>query len=173
MVLDDSDDDTVAVIDRVAAELSREGFAITVLRRSDRAGAKAGALANGLAHARGDYLAVFDADCVPDADFLQRVLPGFDADPRVGMVQGRWTFANRTASLLTRVAAVLLDGLMLVEQPVKDARGQPLHFNGTAGVWRRSCIVEAGGWRGPRSPRISSCRIAPCAADGGWFTSRT
>ena len=146
-VLDDSDDETVGVIDAVVAELRLAGAAISVVRRDDRGGAKAGALAHGQASARGDYLAVFDADFIPARDFLRRAMPHFARDPRVGMVQGRWQLLDRDRSVLARAQALVLDGLMLVEQPAKYARNQPLHFNGSAGVWRRASIDDAGGWR--------------------------
>jgi cellulose synthase/poly-beta-1,6-N-acetylglucosamine synthase-like glycosyltransferase len=145
-VLDDSDDETVARIDAVAAELRAAGTDISVLRRAERIGAKAGALAYGTERARGELIAVFDADFVPAPDFLQRVLPHFARDPKIGMVQGRWELVNRNDSLLTRAESMLLDGLMLVEQPAKAANGRPVHFNGTGGVWRRACITDAGGW---------------------------
>lgn len=146
-VLDDSDDETRDRVDAVAAELRARGVAIDVIRRAAREGAKAGALAHGLALARGEYIAVFDADFMPEPDFLRRALPRFAADPRIGMVQGRWQLVDRERSLLAQAQALVLDGLQLVEQPAKSARRQPLHFNGTAGVWRRACIDDAGGWR--------------------------
>jgi len=147
-VLDDSDDDTRDIVDAVVAELRARGIAIEALRRADRSGAKAGALAYGLQSARGEYVAVFDADFMPRRDFLRRAIPYAAADPSVGMVQGRWEYVDRDASWLARTQALVLDGLMLVEQPAQDARGQPLHFNGTAGVWRRACIADVGGWSG-------------------------
>src|SRR5262249_35439983 len=88
-----------------------------------------------------------DADFIPHADFLRRTIPVLEADPRAGMVQGRWTLLGRTRSLLAQLQALVLDGLMVIEQPAKAARGLPVHFNGTAGVWRRACIDDAGGWR--------------------------
>jgi glycosyltransferase involved in cell wall biosynthesis len=146
-VLDDSDDDTAAIIDRVAASCRRPaGPVIEVVRRGGRAGFKAGALAHGLRRARGELVAVFDADCVPAPDFLRRTVPHLLADEQIGMVQGRWTFANRDVSWLTRLQALLLQGLMLVEQVVRSRQRGPFQFNGSAGIWRRRCIDDAGGW---------------------------
>ena len=145
-VLDDSNDETRGVIDAVVAELRAAGTEISVVRRDQSTGGKGGALAHGTATARGEYIAIFDADFVPERDFLRRVIPHFAGDSHIGMVQGRWLSRDRDRSVLARVQALVIDGLMLVEQPAKDARRQPLHFNGTAGVWRRACIADAGGW---------------------------
>jgi cellulose synthase/poly-beta-1,6-N-acetylglucosamine synthase-like glycosyltransferase len=147
-VLDDSDDETRALVDATAKELARSGVDIRVLRRGDRRGFKAGNLASGLSVARGEVIAIFDADSVPPADFLRETVPLLMADPRAGMVQGRWDFDDADRSLLARCQALVLDGLMLVEQPAKAATDRPLHFNGTAGVWRKACIDDAGGWSG-------------------------
>jgi cellulose synthase/poly-beta-1,6-N-acetylglucosamine synthase-like glycosyltransferase len=145
-VLDDSDDETTALAAAAVEPLRREGLEITLLHRDRRTGYKAGALAAGLAVARGDLVAVFDADFVPDADFLRRVVPHF-ADPRVGMVQARWGYLNRDFSLLTRLQAILLDGHFVVEHAARHGGGCFFNFNGTAGVWRRQAIVSAGGWQ--------------------------
>jgi cellulose synthase/poly-beta-1,6-N-acetylglucosamine synthase-like glycosyltransferase len=145
-VLDDSDDETAAV---AAAEVARQrarGFAIHHLRRDDRAGFKAGALAAGLERAEGELIAVFDADFVPPPEFLRAAVPHF-ADPAVGMVQGRWGHLNRDYSLLTRVQALLLDGHFVVEHAARHRAGCFFNFNGTAGIWRRRAIVDAGGWQ--------------------------
>jgi len=145
-VLDDSDDETREIVDAGVAELAARGIDAKAVRRPGRAGFKAGALAHGLALARGELVAVFDADFVPRPDFLRRVVPGF-ADPRVGMVQTRWEHMNRDESLLTRAQATLLDGHFVIEHTVRHARGLFFNFNGTAGVWRRAAIAEAGGWQ--------------------------
>ncbi len=147
-VLDDSQDETVAIVDRVAQELGAQGVPIEVLRRGERTGYKAGNLQHGLERARGDYIVVLDADSEPSADFLRRVMAPLLADERLGFVQARWSFRNEKAGLLERVQALILDGLMVIEQPRRQALGQPLQFNGTAGVWRRSALEAAGGWLG-------------------------
>jgi len=146
-VLDDSTDDTRAVVDQAAAAVRHAGVHVEVVRRSTRTGFKAGALAAGLLRARGDLIAVFDADFVPDPTFLSRVIPTF-ADPRVGMVQARWGHLNADESWLTRAQASLLDGHFVIEHAARQAAGCWFNFNGTAGVWRRACIDGAGGWEG-------------------------
>ena len=144
-VLDDSTDETVAIA-RAAVERHRQaGLNIRHLHRADRTGYKAGALAAGLKVAQGDYIAIFDADFLPPADFLRRTLPCF-ADPAVGMVQTRWTYINRRYSLLTEVQAILLDGHFVLEHGGRSRAGLFFNFNGTAGVWRRAAIEDAGGW---------------------------
>ncbi|MDE2851924.1 MAG: glycosyltransferase [Acidobacteriota bacterium] len=148
-ILDDSTDDTA---DRVQAELVRASGRnrplplIRHLRRESRQGFKAGALAAGLEQARGELIAIFDADFVPEPDFLQRTVPAF-RDPGLGMVQACWGHMNRQDSLLTRAQAVLLDGHFLVEQAARYQAGCFFNFNGTAGVWRRRAIDDAGGWQ--------------------------
>ena len=145
-VLDDSIDETAEVVAERVAHWRRRGVDAVHVRRADRDGYKAGALANGLTFARGDLLAVFDADFVPPPDFLRRIVPLFDA-PDVGLVQARWEHRNAGASVLTRVQAALLDAHFVIEQGVRQEAGCFMSFNGTAGVWRRSCIEDAGGWR--------------------------
>jgi hypothetical protein len=145
-VLDDSTDETSV---RAAAAVARHrarGVDIRHLRREGRDGFKAGALAAGLARARGELIAVFDADFVPRPDFLLRVAPRF-LDPRVGMVQARWTHLNRDQSALTRAQAVMLDAHFLLEHDVRMRDGLFFNFNGTGGVWRRACIEAVGGWQ--------------------------
>jgi cellulose synthase/poly-beta-1,6-N-acetylglucosamine synthase-like glycosyltransferase len=146
-VVDDSDDETVILVDRVVERLSAEGVLVRACRRKTPEGFKAGALAEALRTARGEFVAIFDADCVPAPDFLVRTLPVLLANPKVGLVQARWTFLNRDRSLLTKLQALLLDGLMLVEQAGRSRAGLSFQFNGTSGVWRRSAIESAGGWR--------------------------
>ncbi len=146
-VLDDSTDETRALVDRVAAELARDGHRVRVLRRETRTGYKAGALAQGLEATRGELLAVFDADFVPPADFWMRVVGHFLADDRLGLVQARWGHLNRTRSLLTRAQSVGIDGHFLIEQGARAWNDLFMNFNGTAGVWRRKAIEEAGGWQ--------------------------
>lgn len=145
-VLDDSGDGTAdAVAERVAC-LARTGLAVHHLRRSNRAGFKAGALEAGLRVARGDLICVFDADFVPPTDFLRRTVPHF-SDPAVGMVQARWSHLNRDRSLLTRIQAILLDAHFAIEHAARYRSGRYFNFNGTAGVWRRAAIEGAGGWQ--------------------------
>jgi cellulose synthase/poly-beta-1,6-N-acetylglucosamine synthase-like glycosyltransferase len=145
-VLDDSTDETREIAAAAVAEKRRQGYDVHYLHRSDRRGFKAGALAAGLAAARGSLIAVFDADFVPRPDFLTRSVPYF-ADPRVGMVQGSWEHINRGYSLLTRIEAILLDGHFLVEHTARHRSGCFFNFNGTAGIWRREAIERAGGWQ--------------------------
>ncbi|HMB54275.1 MAG TPA: glycosyltransferase [Thermoanaerobaculia bacterium] len=145
-VLDDSTDETTEVVAHAVERYRALGYDVKHLRREVRTGFKAGALAAGTAAARGELLAVFDADFVPQADFLRRAVPHF-ADPGVGMVQARWDHLNRDYSLLTRVQAILLDGHFLVEQAARSISGRFFNFNGTAGLWRREAIPDAGGWQ--------------------------
>ncbi|HEC36080.1 MAG TPA: glycosyltransferase [Anaerolineae bacterium] len=146
-VLDDSTDETSRLVAARAALHRERGVDIQVLRRPSREGFKAGALAWGLAHARGELVAVFDADFVPRPDFLLRTIPHFLNDSRLGMVQARWSHLNTDYSLITRVQALALDGHFVVEQTARSRSGLPMHFNGTAGVWRRACIETSGGWQ--------------------------
>jgi cellulose synthase/poly-beta-1,6-N-acetylglucosamine synthase-like glycosyltransferase len=144
-VLDDSDDQTVGIIVDAVARQRRAGFDIVQLRRFTPIDFKAGALAYGMTLAKGRFIAIFDADFLPPADFLKRTIPYFE-DEKVGMVQARWEHRNRNESWFTRLQAQILDGLMVVEQTAKSRSGLPLQFNGTAGVWRREAIERPGGW---------------------------
>jgi cellulose synthase/poly-beta-1,6-N-acetylglucosamine synthase-like glycosyltransferase len=144
-LLDDSTDDTAARAAPALARARQRGIDVAVLHRSDRTGFKAGALAAGLRAARGDLVAVFDADFVPPADFLRRVVPPF-ADPGVGMVQARWGHLNAGTSPLTVAQALLLDGHFVIEHTARNRGGRWFNFNGTAGVWRKACVLAAGGW---------------------------
>lgn len=144
-VLDDSTDETRAIVAAAVARHAARGVDIRHMARASRDGYKAGALAAGLERARGELLAVFDADFVPGPDFLRRAVPYF-ADPRIGMVQARWGHLNRDRSALTRAQAVMLDAHFLLEHASRMARALFFNFNGTAGVWRRRCIADAGGW---------------------------
>ena len=144
-VLDDSTDETTAIIARKVIEKSRQGFDIKHVRRGNRQGYKAGALKFGLAQSRGEYVAIFDADFIPRADFLKRTLPYF-SENKIGMVQTRWEHINSDYSLLTRAQAIALDGHFVIEQQVRNKAGFFINFNGTAGIWRRSCIEDAGNW---------------------------
>jgi len=146
-VLDDSTDATSRVAARTVARLRRQGIDVIHISRPDRTGFKAGALAAGLAEAKGELIAIFDADFLPPPDFLQRVVPHF-ADPIVGCVQTRWGHLNRGYSLFTRAQALGVDGHFVVEQTARSRAGLFINFNGTAGIWRRTCIGDAGGWQG-------------------------
>lgn len=143
-VIDTSTDQTSSIVERVAEDLRAAGLSVAVIRGTASIGHKGGALALGQKTAKGEFIAVFDADCVPHPDFLRRALPFFEE--RVGMVQGRATFLNGNASLLTRIQVLLLDALMLVDQTTRSRRGGTFQFNGSGGVWRRACIDACGGW---------------------------
>jgi cellulose synthase/poly-beta-1,6-N-acetylglucosamine synthase-like glycosyltransferase len=145
-VLDDSTDETQQVARACVARFAAQGLPITYIHRANRAGYKAGALEHGLKTARGEFVAIFDADFLPSADFLRLSIPYFQ-DPAIGMVQARWTYLNRDYSLLTQVEAILLDGHFVVEHGARSRRGAFFNFNGTAGVWRRETIADAGGWQ--------------------------
>ncbi|MBI4169905.1 MAG: glycosyltransferase, partial [Acidobacteria bacterium] len=145
-VLDDSTDETTQIAAETIAALRGRGPDIRHIRRGGRAGYKAGALAHGLNTARGEFIAIFDADFVPPPGFLLDLLPHFSR-PRVGMVQARWEHLNRDYSFLTRIQSILLDGHFVIEHAARHRAGRFFNFNGTAGIWRRSCIESAGGWQ--------------------------
>ncbi len=144
-VLDDSTDETTLVIERAVAAARDRGVTIEHLRRPNRAGYKAGALAAGLKTATGELTAVFDADFEPPADFLRRTVTAFD-DESVAFVQARWGHLNREYSWITRLQSLAIDGHFMVEQAARGHRGYWFNFNGTAGVWRVTAIEDAGGW---------------------------
>lgn len=143
--LDDSTDETTAIISRVSKELRTQGLNILHIRRGNRDGFKAGALAHGLKTAQGEFCAIFDADFLPPSDFLLKTVHYF-TDSKVGMIQTRWGHLNQKQNLLTRVQALMLDGHLLIEQTARHRNGRFFNFNGTAGIWRKSCIIDAGGW---------------------------
>jgi cellulose synthase/poly-beta-1,6-N-acetylglucosamine synthase-like glycosyltransferase len=144
-VLDDSTDETRDIARGCVERYQALGFDIHYLHRTNRAGYKAGALAEGLKRATGELVAIFDADFLPPPDFLRRTVPYF-TDEKIGMVQGRWTYINQHYSALTEVQTILLDGHFVVEHGGRSRRGTYFNFNGTAGVWRRRAIEDAGGW---------------------------
>jgi cellulose synthase/poly-beta-1,6-N-acetylglucosamine synthase-like glycosyltransferase len=144
-VLDDSTDETVQIVGKLVAELRAGGVDIHHLRRPDRQGYKSGALAHGLSRSRGEFLAIFDADFLPQPDFLKRTLPVFQ-NPAIGFVQTRWGHINRGYSFLTQIQSLAIDAHFMVEQFARSRAGFWFNFNGTAGVWRRSTIEQAGGW---------------------------
>ena len=145
-VLDDSTDETRYLTASCAQKLAERGFDVELIHRTDRVGYKAGALEAGLATARGDFVCILDADFVPQPALLRSAVHFF-TDPKVGMIQTRWGHINRGYSLLTRVQAMFLDGHLLLEQVARSRSGRFFNFNGTAGLWRKSCIAESGGWQ--------------------------
>ncbi|MDO7847710.1 glycosyltransferase [Hymenobacter sp. M29] len=145
-VLDDSTDATIGLAAARVAHHTAQGLRISHVRRASREGYKAGALRHGLEETDGEYVAIFDADFVPEADFLRRTIPYFLQDERIGVVQTRWGHLNENESLLTRLQAFGLDAHFLIEQVGRTFAGFFINFNGTGGVWRRACIDDAGGW---------------------------
>ncbi len=145
-LLDDSTDETVSRAASAVERARAAGLTIEHLRRPSREGFKAGALAYGLERTEAEFVAIFDADFVPAPDFLRRVIPHFLADERLGLVQTRWAHLNAKANILTRAQALALDGHFAVEQTARHRSGLLMNFAGTAGVWRRQCIEESGGW---------------------------
>jgi cellulose synthase/poly-beta-1,6-N-acetylglucosamine synthase-like glycosyltransferase len=145
-VLDDSTDETKEVAQAIIARYKAMGNPIVYLHRTNRVGFKAGALDEGLKTASGEFIAIFDADFTPPADWLMRVIHHF-AEPEIGMVQTRWTHLNRDYSFLTQVEAILLDGHFVLEHGARARTGVFFNFNGTAGMWRRCVIDQAGGWQ--------------------------
>ena len=145
-VLDDSTDDTVQIARAMVAKMKTDGIDIVYVHRADRAGFKAGALKEGLKTAKGSLVAVFDADFIPDPDFLMESVPYFQ-DPQVGMLQTRWGHINSDYSMLTRAQSIGIDGHFGVEQASRSWSGFFMNFNGTAGVWRKKTIEDAGGWQ--------------------------
>ncbi len=144
-VLDDSTDETSDIVDERIAYWGTRGCRIRHIRRSRREGFKAGALAFGIKQASGDLIAIFDADFIPPADFLKKTV-GYFTDPAVGMIQARWGFINAEHSWLTRLQQMLLAPHFDIEHRVRSSRSLFFNFNGTAGIWRRSAIEDAGGW---------------------------
>lgn len=145
-VLDDSTDDTSELVAGIVGKYRAQGRNIQLLHRANRHGYKAGALSDALPAATGAFIGIFDADFVPDADWLRRTVPMF-RDPNLGCLQTRWGHTNRKYNSLTQAEALAIDGHFLVEQAARSSSGFFLNFNGTAGLWRRACIEEAGGWQ--------------------------
>jgi cellulose synthase/poly-beta-1,6-N-acetylglucosamine synthase-like glycosyltransferase len=145
-VLDDSTDDTHPYAQALVERLKAEGHPIEYIHRTNRHGYKAGALQNGMAQAKGEFMAVFDADFIPPVDFLEDTIHFF-AEPKVGVVQTRWTYLNRNHNLLTEVQALMLDGHFALEHTARWGSGLFFNFNGTAGILRREMIEDAGGWQ--------------------------
>jgi cellulose synthase/poly-beta-1,6-N-acetylglucosamine synthase-like glycosyltransferase len=145
-VLDDSTDETRGVAVQAVRRNASRGVDITYIHRTDRTGYKAGALEAGLQVAKGEFIAIFDADFIPTVDFLQRTVQFF-VDPKIAMVQARWGHINQEYSLLTKIQSILLDGHFVLEHGGRNRAGLFFNFNGTAGIWRRTAITDAGGWQ--------------------------
>ena len=144
-VLDDSNDETSAIVEYLAEKLRQSGSTVFHMKRDNRIGFKAGALQNGLTNAKGEYIAIFDADFIPDPDFLINTLPYFSND-KIGMVQTRWGHINARESWLTRAQEIGLNSHFIIDQDGRAKGGYFISFNGTAGVWRKTCIEDSGGW---------------------------
>lgn len=144
-VLDDSDDETSGIIQVLVGKYKEDGFNISAHHRVNRTGYKAGALKEGLKFAKGEFVAIFDADFIPQSDFLKKSLCYFE-DSKIGLVQGRWGHINEKYSILTKAQAVSLDFHFFIEQKAKSLTHLFMNFNGTAGIWRTLCIKDAGGW---------------------------
>ena len=145
-VLDDSTDDTCSIAELAVRRFAAQGHDIKYIHRTNRAGYKAGALEEGLKVARGEFVGIFDADFIPTSDFLVKLMPHF-VDANIGMVQARWGHINQDYSLLTKIQSILLDGHFVLEHGGRNRAGCFFNFNGTAGVWRRAAIADAGGWQ--------------------------
>jgi cellulose synthase/poly-beta-1,6-N-acetylglucosamine synthase-like glycosyltransferase len=145
-ILDDSTDDTLEIVKNKVDLLKEQGFQITQFTRPKNTGFKAGALAEGMEVIKGEFIAIFDADFLPEKDFLRKTLRYFK-DEKIGVVQTRWAHLNQEYSLLTKLQAFGLDAHFTVEQSGKNEGGHFINFNGTAGVWRKTCIYDAGGWQ--------------------------
>ncbi len=146
-VLDDSTDETTALVQSRIKFHQATGIDITLFHRNNRNGYKAGALQNGHNKSTSSFIAIFDADFVPMPDFLKRTIPAFTGNPKLGWVQARWDYLNEDFSILTRLLGLLSDTFFLMEQFARNRAGLPIIFNGSAGVWRRGCIDDAGGWQ--------------------------
>ncbi|MEO8233398.1 MAG: cellulose synthase family protein [Ignavibacteriota bacterium] len=144
-VLDDSTDETTAIVAKIVEAKQKLGFDIVHIRRGSREGFKAGALKEGMKIAKGEFIAIFDADFIPQKEFLMKTLAHF-TDEKVGMVQTRWEHLNGDYSIITKAQALALDGHFVIEQTVRNKSGFFINFNGTGGVWRKKCIEDAGNW---------------------------
>lgn len=144
-VLDDSTDDTTEIVKDTVKTVEERGIQISLIHRTDRTGFKAGALENGLKSAKGEFVAVFDADFNPGPEVINDTIHYF-TDDKVGMVQMRWGHINRRYSMLTRIQSLMLDGHFIIEHDARCRSGRFFNFNGTAGIWRRQAISDAGGW---------------------------
>ena len=147
-VLDDSTDECYEVAKKKVAELAAKGYDIKLIHRTNRSEFKAGALKEAMEVAKGEFLAIFDADFVPEKDFLLKTIPYLVMDEQIGLVQGRWGHLNRTESGLTLAQSIGIDGHFVVEQSARSWGKLFMNFNGTAGVWRKQAIYGGGGWEG-------------------------
>jgi len=146
-VLDDSTDETIESTKQHVEKIKAQGIDIKHITRTDRTGFKAGALKEGLKIAKGEFIAIFDADFLPKPNWLKRTIPYFK-DDQIGVVQTRWSHINRNYSLLTKIQAFALDAHFTLEQVGRNSKGHFINFNGTAGIWRKECIIDAGNWEG-------------------------
>lgn len=147
-ILDDSNDSSLEENKALVKKFQEEGINIKHITRDNRTGFKAGALKEGLKVADGELIAIFDADFLPQSDWLKKTVVHFNSDPNIGVVQTRWGHLNKDYSLLTRVQAFALDAHFTLEQVGRNSKGHFINFNGTAGIWRKSCIEDAGNWEG-------------------------
>ncbi|MCB0210484.1 MAG: glycosyltransferase [Anaerolineae bacterium] len=147
-ILDDSTDDTTTIAQMLVDTYRHQGVNIELIHRHERPGFKAGALKNGLATATGEFVVIFDADFIPNPNFLRQTIPYFAGRPQLGLIQTRWGHLNRDYSWLTLAQGLALDGHFAIEQTARNRSGLLINFNGTAGVWRRRCIETSGGWQG-------------------------
>lgn len=145
-VIDDSTDDSTDIVAQRVAHYKALGFDIDHIRRDNRRGYKAGALSDAMDRVKGEFIAIFDADFIPHPDFLLKALPHFN-DPKTGLVQGRWTYLNTAKNSLTRLQSIMLDAHFGIEQATRFGKKAFFNFNGTAGIWRKETIIDAGGWR--------------------------
>jgi len=164
-VLDDSTDDTTLIVRQLVSRLQGSGVDICLTHRHNREGYKAGALGEGFKEAKGEFIAIFDADFVPRSDFLKKVIPRF-ADPEVAFVQARWEHLNTDYSMFTRLQSYILDAYFLIEQFARSQAGYWFNFNGTAGMWRRIAIEDAGGWKA--GTLTEDLDLSYCAFLRGW-----
>lgn len=164
-VLDDSTDETVNIARARVAYWRQRGIDIHHIHRTDRTGYKAGALAEGLKVCRGEFIAMFDADFVPDSDFIRRQIHHF-TDSKIGFVQARWGHINENQSLLTRLQALFLDGHFVLEHTGRHRAGRFFTFSGTAGMWRKECIADSGGWQ--HDTLVEDCDLSYRAQLRGW-----
>ncbi|MDD5349619.1 MAG: glycosyltransferase family 2 protein [Chthoniobacteraceae bacterium] len=164
-VLDDSTDETCLLAETGVKQLREQGFNVQYIHRTDRTGFKAGALENGLQTCDGEFILILDADFVPKPNLLRDTIHYF-TNPKVGMVQSRWGHINRDYSMLTRIQAMFLDGHLVLEQTARSRAGRFINFNGTGGLWRRSCIVASGGWQ--HDTLTEDLDLSYRAQLGGW-----
>ena len=145
-ILDDSNDDTIQVVDQWLSNNTQSSIKFNHIIRTDRKGYKAGALRHGMTLESSDFIAIFDADFLPPSDFLKNAIIYLEQNQEIGLIQGRWTYTNENLNLWTRFQAIGMDGHFAIEQAARAWNNNFMNFNGTAGVWRRKCIDDAGGW---------------------------